>query len=139
MAQDPRSAQWASFQKQESVVIVSFAPQRSPTPQEFEGFLGAFERTLSDARDPLFLVFDTRGAARPSMSQLMRKVAFLKSKQELIKDSVHSCATIVESSLMRGAIEMLFKWRPPVRPHQLFPDEAAAAQWLKKQQTVPVG
>lgn len=119
--------------------MVSFAQQRAPTKEEFEQFLAQFESTLAEAADPLFLVFDTRGAARPSMSLLMRKVAFLKAKQALIKDSVHSCATIVSSALMRGAIELVFKWRPPVRPHELFADEGAAAQWLKKQQKVPVG
>ena len=111
------------------IVTIEFDPDNAPTDETVHDFIRQFE-DLFNQGVPFYLFADTTTLQTPPMSFVTHMLSFLKQMDHAIPTILRGCAIMMNSSVIKTIIELLFKVRPPKSEIFMGDNQADIMAWL---------
>lgn len=104
----------------------------SPSEEVFEAHLAVFSYLLS-LSTPFSMIFDVRKIGLVPLARLGRQARFMTEEKPRIVRNIICTAIVLNSGVVRGLINALWKLKRPSRPNRSFSTQQAAEAWIAEQ------
>ena len=101
------------------------------TDAEFDAYLAHMSRILTRAARYAVL-FDARGAARPTPRQRQKQADWMKQHASSLRQHNVGIAFVIESAIVRGALTAILWLSPMAAPHKVVATPEQAERWLSE-------
>lgn len=119
---------FATFNTQHWPYIEVKFGARPESDEEFDQYLQDL-RSLYSRKEPFCIYFDASDMGGLPLKYVWRQLDFMKENETMTILFMQKAAIVVTNDIVRGFVDLLFRFKPVAAPIRLFSDNVEAWRW----------